>query len=480
MPIIGIMKLDDNNYYQAILTHDTRFDGVFFVGVSSTGVYCRTVCTARTPRQENCTFHPSAAAAEKAGFRPCLRCRPELAPGNARIDAINRLATAIANRLEDGELVNHSLEELAGEMGITDRHLRRVIKTAFGVSPIELVQTQRLLLAKRLLTDTDLSVIDVAFASGFASLRRFNALFKDRYGLNPTSLRKTRGDQLPQETLKCELSYRPPYDWDTLINFIQNRLIKGVETIENNCYLRTIRVGKYQGWIKVSPLIQLNRLKVEMPTTLAPVLVQILARVKRQFDLAAEPQQIAQHLGTLAEKHPGLRVPGAFDGFETAVRAILGQQISVKAATTLAGRFAATFGEPLTTPFAQLTHVFPTATQIAAINAADLIALGIISNRVQSILALARAVANREIVLEPSIEIEQTLEKLKTLPGIGEWTAQYMAMRILAWPDAFPHTDLGIYKALGTNKPKEVLEMATAWQPWRAYAAMHLWRSLED
>jgi AraC family transcriptional regulator of adaptative response / DNA-3-methyladenine glycosylase II len=474
------MELNDDICYQALLAHDTRFDGLFYVGVATTGIYCRTVCPARTPRRDNCTFYPSAAAAERAGYRPCLRCRPELAPGNARIDSAGRLAAAAANRIEDGELTAKSMAELAAEIGISDRHLRRVIREEFGVSPIELAQTQRLLLAKRLLTDTDMPITEVAFAAGFASLRRFNAGFKARYRLNPTDLRRRRGATLPQETLTCELAYRPPLDWDSLVKFLLDHASAGVEAMHGDRYVRAVRVGKRQGWIAVTPSPQRHTLRVELPAaSLAPALLPLLARVKRLFDLAAEPQRISAHLGPLAEPRPGLRVPGAYDGFEMAVRAILGQQVSVKSATTLAGRFAAAFGEPIATPFPQLTCLPPTPERVAVAETGDLTGLGIIAARANSILALSRAIAEGKIHLEPGCDVETTLLKLRELPGIGEWTAQYIAMRALSWPDAFPHTDLGLYKALGETKPKRVLEIAADWRPWRAYAAMHLWKSLE-
>jgi AraC family transcriptional regulator of adaptative response / DNA-3-methyladenine glycosylase II len=501
------MKLDTDICYQALLAHDVRFDGVFYVGVATTGIYCRTVCPAKTPKQENCTFYPSAAAAERAGYRPCLRCRPELAPGNARIDSAGRLAAAAANRIEDGELTEKSMAELAADIGITDRHLRRVIRDEFGVSPIELAQTQRLLLAKRLLTDTNLPITEVAFAAGFSSLRRFNAQFKERYRLNPTNLRKGRGkrekgkdeshvDSIIEGTgsasehshfslfplpssLVCDLAYRPPLAWDHLIRFLVGRASCGVEAMEGERYLRTVRSGKHRGWITVAPAPGRNALRVELSAALAPALLPVLARVKRLFDLAAEPQQIAERLGPLAEPRPGLRVPGAYDGFEMAVRAILGQQITVKAATTLAGRFSAAFGEPIITPYAQLTHLSPAAERVASADVTEIIALGIITARANSIQALARAVAEGRVSLEPGVAVETTMSRLQELPGIGEWTAQYIAMRALGWPDAFPHTDLGIYKALGETKPKRILEIAEGWRPWRSYAAMHLWKSLE-
>lgn len=477
------VPLDADACYQAILTHDARFDGAFFVGVATTGIYCRTICPAKTPRQDRCTFYPSAAAAERAGYRPCLRCRPELAPGSARVDAVGRLAARALSRIEDGALTETDVEGLAGEMGISGRHLRRVLLHEFGVTAIELAQTQRLLLAKRLLTDTDLPVTEIAFASGFSSLRRFNALFQERYRLAPTALRKARhANAAPRETLVCEVAYRPPLEWETLRDYVASRGYRGAETALGGRYMRTVALGKHRGWIAVAPPENARRftLRVEVSATLAPALPAVLARVKRLFDVAAEPRRIAEHLGPLALAHPGLRVPGAFDGFEVALRCVLGQRISVRAATTLAGRFADVFGEPFETPFPELNRLAPSPARIAAAAPEEIAALGVPLGRANAILALARAAAEESLLLEPGADVDETTARLKELPGIGEWTAQYTAMRALAWPDAFPHTDLGIHKALGETNPKRVLEIAEAWRPWRAYAVMHLWKSLEE
>ncbi len=473
------MNLEAGICYKALSTGDARFDGVFFVGVSSTGIYCRPICPAKAPRRENCTFFPSAAAAERAGYRPCLRCRPELAPGNSQVDASSRLAAAAASRIEDGALTEGSVEDLASELGITDRHLRRVIETEYGVSPIELAQTQRLLLAKRLLTDTRLPITEVALASGFSSLRRFNALFKERYRLNPKDLRKRRPAETAQECLTCELAYRPPFEWDLMLGFLARRATCGVEAVSGGRYARTVEIGEHRGWVSIERARNKNALRVQVSAGLAPVLVLVLSRVKSLFDLAARPELIANHLGSLAAGAPGLRVPGAFDGFELAVRAILGQQVSVKGAGTLSGRFAAALGEPIETPFDSLTHLTPTAERVASAKPEDIVSLGILASRGKTILALGEAVSNRVIVLDARADVERTIAGLKELPGIGEWTAQYIAMRALSWPDAFPHTDLGVYRALGESSPKRVLEIAEAWRPWRSYAAMHLWNSLE-
>lgn len=477
------MFLDHDHCYQALTAHDPRFDGRFYVGVSSTGIYCRPVCSVRTPKKQNCSFFPSAAAAESEGYRPCLRCRPELAPGNASVDAAERLAQSAASLIDDGELVDNGLEDLSARLRVSSRHLRRVFDAAFGVSPVEYAQTQRLLLAKRLLTDTVLPVTEIAMASGFASLRRFNALFKQRYRLNPSDLRKNVPLPATTDALFFELGFRPPFDWPALLAFLGKRAIEGVEDVSDGCYRRTVRVaaagGNLRGWLSVTCSPRKPVLQIAMSASLAKAIPFVLARVKRLFDLVCDPQQITDSLGPLAAGSPGLRLPGAFDGFELAVRAVLGQQITVRAARTLAGRFATAFGDAIETPSSALHHMFPTAAQIAARSQPEVSALGIVTVRANAILALARHIADGDLQLEPRADVETTLAALKSVPGIGEWTAQYIAMRALSWPDAFPHTDYGVLKALGTKSPRDALARAAQWQPWRAYAVMHLWHSLE-
>ncbi len=476
------MTLDSNICYRAMRARDARFDGRFFVAVSSTHIYCRPVCTVKPPRRENCRFYPSAAAAESAGYRPCLRCRPELAPGNASVDATTRLAQAAASMIEDRTLEDDGLEAIAVRLGITDRHLRRAFRAEFGVSPVEFAQTQRLLLAKRLLTDTALPVTEIAFASGFASVRRFNALFKAQYRLQPSQLRRVAPGAAALDTLDFELSFRPPYDWPVVSAFLGARAIAGVEALENGLYRRTVRVavdGRQQfGWLEVGLSRKKPALRVSVSASLARALPPVLSRIKALMDLACNPVEVAQALGTLAKKHPGLRVPGAFDGFEVAVRAILGQQVTVAAARTVAGRFAAAFGDRVDTPFDALTTAFPTAERVAAVPYGRIAKLGMPGARARTVITLAREVADGKLVLMPNADIEATLDKLRALPGIGEWTAQYIAMRALAWPDAFPHTDVGVMKALNLSNPKRVLAAGEAWRPWRAYAVMHLWQSL--
>jgi len=481
---ITSMTLDSATCYRALRARDARFDGRFFVAVSSTRIYCRPVCTVKPPRRENCRFYPSAAAAESAGYRPCLRCRPELAPGNASVDATTRVAQAAASLIEDRALDADGLEAVASRLGITDRHLRRAFGAEFGVSPVEFAQTQRLLLAKRLLTDTALPVTEIAFASGFGSLRRFNALFKSRYRLQPGQLRRhMRGTVAPAaDALNFELSFRPPYDWEAIGSFLGARAIAGVEAFGDGCYRRTVRVAQegkqHLGWVEIGLSPKKPALRVAVSASLARVLPPVLSRVKALMDLACNPTEVAQALGDLAKHHPGMRVPGAFDGFEVAVRAILGQQVTVAAARTVAGRFAAALGDAVATPFGALTTVFPTAARVADEASGRIARLGMPGARARSVVALARAVADGDLVLMPNADIEATLDRLRALPGVGEWTAQYIAMRALAWPDAFPHTDLGVMKALGMQEARRVLAAGEAWRPWRAYAVMHLWQSL--
>ncbi|MCC4309655.1 DNA-3-methyladenine glycosylase 2 [Alcanivorax marinus] len=471
---------DDDVRYRALSARDPRFDGHFYVAVSTTGVYCRPVCPARLPRRAHCVFFPSAAAAEAQGFRPCLRCRPELAPGRASVDARQRLARAAAARLEAG-LADQDLAGLAAALGVSDRHLRRVFRLEYGVTPVAYAQTQRLLLAKRLLTETGLPVTEVALAAGFGSLRRFNALFRQRYRLKPSSLRRPggRGDT---DSFTLRLAYRPPYDWPALRDFLGQRAIAGVESVEEGSYRRTVALRRgdhgVRGWLTVAPVKGRDQLAVTLSASLAGAVPEVLARLRHLFDLDCQPSEVAAALGPLMAAHPGLRVPGAFDGFEAAVRAVLGQQITVRAAQTLAGRVAAALGEPLETPFAALTHTFPDAATVAATDPDTLGGLGILRGRVGAIRALASACDRGELVLAPGAPVEETLAALKALPGIGDWTAHYLALRALSWPDAFPAADYGVLKALGERSPARARRHAEAWRPWRAYAVMALWRNL--
>ena len=477
--------LTADQHYQAVLTRDARFDGRFFVAVKTTRIYCRPICRVKPPLQKNCRYFNYAAAAEAAGFRPCKRCRPELAPGNSSMEASSQLARLAAHLINQDFLADHSLSELADKLGVTDRQMRRVFGEEFGVSPIEFWQTQRLLLAKQLLTDSRMPVTTVAYASGFQSLRRFNTLLKARYRLTPTDLRKTQkhGAAANLSDFSFRLSYRPPLDWERLLGFLSRRAIPHVEVVSDGVYFRTVRIQRRDrelvGSIRVSHEPKGRVLAVRLSDSLLPVCAAVLERTKQLFDLHAEPAAIYTALQILPGLKPGLRVPGSFDPFEMAVRAILGQQISVAAASTLTGRLAVHLGDALPTPAHSLTHLFPTPARMAWASATEIKALGITGRRAETLIALAKAVVNGELILESGRRVEEALTQLNKIPGIGEWTAQYIAMRALSWPDAFPHTDLGLRKALNGITAGEVLTMAEKWRPWRAYAAMHLWNTLE-
>lgn len=488
----GIIS-DAKACYAAFKAHDVRFDGRLFICVASTGIYCRPVCRVKRPKEANCSFQPSAAAAEMAGYRPCLKCRPELAPGLAPVDSSTFLARKAALRIEDDCLSESGLAQLADSLGVTDRHLRRVFSAAYGVPPVRYLQTRRLLLAKSLLADTSLPVTEIAFAAGFGSVRRFNDLFKKHYRLAPSALRKVgRGAAAPGdgEGARVHLGYRPPYGWNALLSFLDGRAIPGVESVGGGAYRRTVAMrhgGETRyGWISVANDEKRNALAITLSPSLLPVLPKVLARVRLQFDLDSDPQEISAALSVMNEWRPslfvpGTRVPGCFDPFEMAARAVLGQQITVKAARTLAGRLANAFGDKVETPFDNLAIAFPTPERILALDGpieGHFGPLGIIGARARSIAGLARSMAEGRVTLSPTADVEREMRALLELPGFGKWTVEYLAMRALGWPDAFPHTDYGVRKAMGGMNDSRMLEMAEQWRPWRSYATMSLWNSL--
>jgi AraC family transcriptional regulator of adaptative response / DNA-3-methyladenine glycosylase II len=478
--------------YAAFKAKDPRFDGRFFVGVSSTGIYCRPVCRAKQPKIENCTFYHTAAEAEQAGYRPCLLCRPELAPGASITDAASNLVYRATKMLEKNCGNRQSLEEIAGRLGYTDRHLRRVFTEAYHVSPVQYLQTCRLLLAKNLLTDTDLPVLDIAITAGFGSLRRFNDLFKKQYNLSPTALRKrTSGKNKHISDVTLALGYRPPYFWEKMLEFFAGRAINGVEAVKNNEYMRTAHLvtakGKHvYGWVRVGHKPGKNALAVTVSETLLPALPQVLARIRHLFDLHCDPDAVYETLQVMNDIRPGLcvlgaRVPGCFNAFEMAVRAVLGQQITVKAAGTLTARIVAAYGTPVQTGIEGLTHIFPSPEDIVALGGTienHFGALGIIAARSRTIYELAQTLAQKEIDFDLCVQPEEEMKKLMAIRGIGSWTAQYIAMRTMEWPDAFLETDAGIKRALEPYTSKELLEIAEAWRPWRSYATVNLWNSL--
>jgi AraC family transcriptional regulator of adaptative response / DNA-3-methyladenine glycosylase II len=401
------------------------------------------------------------------------------------MDAPGRVARRAAARIEAGALNDGgSLESLAAELGLSSRQLRRDMRQEFGVAPVVLAQTRRLLLAKHLLTETSLPMIAVASASGFASLRRFNALFREHYGMPPSRLRRRQADAAADpSSLTLTLAYRPPFEWGGLLRFLSGRATAGVEVVADGRYARTLAVGGASGWLRVEDRPGRSAVAIEMAASLLPALAAVLGKVRGLFDLDCRPDRIAAQLATdprLAAAvglFPGLRVPGGVDGFELAVRAILGQRISVAAATTLAGRFASAFGEPLATPVAGLDRLSPRPGRVAAVDPAEIRALGVAGPRAEAIRGLASAMADGSLRLEPGADPAAAIARLKRLPGVGDWTAHYIAMRALRWPDAFPAGDLALMRAAGTSSARSLDAIAEAWRPWRAYAAMHLWNS---
>jgi AraC family transcriptional regulator, regulatory protein of adaptative response / DNA-3-methyladenine glycosylase II len=481
------MDMDRIACYRAISTRDARFDGRLFVGVKTTGIYCRPICPARTPKLENTSFYASAAAAQEAGFRPCLRCRPETSPDLAFWRGTSNTVSRALALIEAGGLDEADVEGLANRLGVGARQLRRLFHQHVGASPIAVAQTRRILLAKQLIHETRLPMAEVALASGFNSVRRFNETFLQMFGRPPATLRRIRSDQTRREAgaLSIRLSYRPPYDWDAMLSFLGQRAIPGVETISGTTYRRTIAIGGHFGVIGVAPADK-NRVDVSLRFPDMAALPQIIARVRRVFDLAADPDTIGAHLALdpvlapLVRLRPGLRVPGAWDGFELAVRAIFGQQITVPAATRLLGRLVEVHGTPLPAMAGDgegLSHLFPSPARLAK---ADLATLGMPNARAMAVTSLAQAISADPMIFSRSASLEQTIAKLRSLPGIGEWTAQYIAMRELREPDAFPAADIGLMRAMASAdgrrpSPSELLARAESWRPWRAYAALHLW-----
>ncbi|MFK7954746.1 MAG: Ada metal-binding domain-containing protein [Lysobacterales bacterium] len=481
------LATDPTACYRALQSHDARFDGRFFVGVKTTGIYCRPVCRARLPLQKNCTFFNNAPAAERSGFRPCLRCRPETAPGWSTTDISGQLAVAASSIMQKLLHQNPRVTDIAERLGVSARHLRRLFEDHFGVSPVDYLQTQRLLMAKRLLTDTSMSVTDIAGAAGFGSLRRLNASMKERYNLSPSALRAHNlGGKAVQQTaangLQFSMPVREPYDFEWMCSFFQSRSIEGLERASQSGYQRVLSVagpeGPLTGWIELTRQVD-NTLKLTVSHSLAPAIAPVLVLTRQLFDLDADPDSFLPTLGTLANANPGIRVPGAVSGFEIAVRAVLGQQVTVKAARTLAARFVTRFGEPCRfDDQPHLTHAFPSPEKISRVRHSSIAKLGIISRRSETLRTLAKAIAAGQLDLSPGAPVATTIEQLNSLPGIGDWTSQYMAMRALRWPDAFPAADYGVMKALQVETAPNARRAAQQWSPWRAYAVMHLWASL--
>jgi AraC family transcriptional regulator, regulatory protein of adaptative response / DNA-3-methyladenine glycosylase II len=487
------LNLDHEACYRVFAARDPRFDGRIFIGVRTTGIYCRPICPARTPKRENVSFYPTASAAQEAGFRPCLRCRPESSPDlgawRGTSNTVSRALTLIAEGVLDGE----AIDAVARRLGVGERHLRRLFKQHLGASPIAVAQTRRVLFAKQLIVETTMPLAEIALASGFGSVRRFNATFQALYNRAPRDLRRYRGTNSECSAavgITLTLPYAPPYDWDAMVRFLAARAIAGIEVVEESkVYRRSIAFDGAQGIIAVEPDGDRYGLKVTIRFPRVEYLAAIVERVRRVFDLRADPLAIGKHLSAdrflapLVVRRPGLRVPGAWDGFEIAIRAVLGQQIPVPAARKLAAKLVSAYGDPSDTALTEgLAHTFPTPARIAH---ADLSALGMPAVRAAALSSLAAAAAVDGCLFSPRESLEAAIAKLRSLRGIGEWTAQYIAMRALREPDAFPAADIGLMRAMSKLDGKRpsastLLARAEAWRPWRAYAAQHLWSADAD
>jgi AraC family transcriptional regulator of adaptative response / DNA-3-methyladenine glycosylase II len=500
------MDIDPDTAWKALASHDARYDGRLFVAVTSTRIYCRPICRVRTPKRENCRFFPNAATAEQAGFRPCLRCRPELAPGLSLMDSSHVLAQHAARMIEHAVRAGAAVRmpQVAARLGVTERHLRRVFAEAHGVSPMDYLTTQRLLQAKQLLTDTDLPVTEVALACGFESLRRFNAVFAEQVRLKPTELRRAGAAARDQErpaspkasAMRVRLGYRPPYDIPSMIAFWEQRALAGVEQVEGRVIRRTwaapapagaSAAEPARGWIEIEFLPTRHEVELRASANLAVHGGQLLEATRHALDLDADPAHMAPVLAALARLHPrsaataGLRLPGSFDGFETAARIVLGQQVTVAAARTLTRRIVERFGAKVSTPWAALDRCFPDARTIAGASPDSIGELGIVRQRVAALQALARAAVDG-LPLHRGAPLAGTLAELRALPGVGDWTAELLALRVLGWPDAFPASDIGVLKALGFAQARDApraVTLAEDWRPWRSYAVIALWRALE-
>ncbi len=489
---------DSDACYLALKAHDARFDGSFFAAVTSTGIYCRPVCRVKTPRRENLRFYRHAAEAEAAGFRPCLRCRPELAPRAASWsteDASRILALQAARLMDEPDAWRHMtsarptfgqssgglMPRIAQRLGVTDRHLRRIFDAHFGVSPLQYLQTRRLLAAKQLIADTRLPMSQVAASSGFSSVRRFNDAFSRHYGLNPSALRRARSTSDGQG-VTVRLGWRPPYDVQAMVGFLRLRALPGVEQVAGLEYTRTLRLVQgaqaRSGWLRARFDEDRAQAVLTISDSLAAALPALINRVRAAFDLDADPIAIHAALHAAFPSGEGLRVPGTLDGFELAVRAVLGQQVTVAAARTLGARLVAAFGDPIETPVAGLDRLFPTPAALAAATGDELGRLGITRQRQTALHALAHAVLDGRIALHPGVDVAATCAELCALPGIGDWTAQYIAMRALRWPDAFPAGDVALQKALGVGSARAAAQAAEKWRPWRGYSVLRAWHAM--
>jgi len=473
------MILDWRVCSRARLSRDPRFDGKFYIGVLGSRVYCRPICPAPTAKEKNCRYFSTAAAAAEAGFRPCLRCRPESCPGTpAGMGTSNTVSRALRLIGESG-LEDGGVEWLAERLGVGSRHLRRLFVRHLGATPTAVEQTRRMHFAKKLIDETNLPMQEVAIASGFGSVRRFNAGIQNVYHRTPSQLRHlARRTGIHTGEQYCfRLNFRPPYHWQAMLDFLAPRATPGVELVQSAVYRRTVSVNGVEGYFEVS-MDECDALLVRIEFPDPRSLFSIVERIRAMFDVNADWSSIAKTLrtdrllGAIVKSEAGIRVPGCWNGFELAVRAILGQQVTVRGATSLAGRLTEQFGKKFTGPNG-LTHLFPSA---EALSNAKLTSIGLTVARAETLRELARTVAREQVKFDGVVDSEDFLRRLCGIPGIGAWTAQYIAMRALAEPDAFPSSDLGLLRASGAGSARELESRAELWRPWRAYAAMYLWR----
>ncbi len=488
-PYTEVMVLDEEICWRASRSRDRRFDGLFFSGVVTTGVYCRPICPVVGPKRQNVRFYPSAAAAEAAGFRACHRCRPEAAPGSPAWVGSSATVSRALRLISTGPVPPQSAEALAERLGLGARHLRRLFTRHLGTTPQVVARTRRTHFARRLIDDTELPMSEVALASGFGSIRQFNQAIRVSFGRPPTQLRREaagRREESAEGEIAIKLAYRPPLAWDALLGFLGPRAIPGVESADAASYRRTIELDGAVGMLEVRQDPGAAQLVLRVRIRETAGLGHVVEGVRRIFDLRANPLQIATdlsqdpELARLVEKRPGIRIPGAWDPFELAVRAVLGQQITVKGATTLAGRLVRSFGKPIgECGLAPLTHLFPSPDVLAG---ADVSSIGMPRARAETIRRLASDVASGKLTLYGVGRTEAVAQALREIPGIGDWTVQYIAMRALSEPDAFPASDLGLRGALAGARlsTAALARRSEHWRPWRAYAAMWLWASLAE
>ncbi|GAW48666.1 MULTISPECIES: DNA-3-methyladenine glycosylase 2 [unclassified Nocardioides] len=485
----SIERLDAESCYRAVKSRDRRFDGVFYTAVRTTGIYCRPSCPARTPALQNVTFHPSAASAQAAGYRACKRCLPDATPGSPDWDVAATAAGRAMRLIADGVVDREGVEGLAARVGYTPRHLTRILNGELGAGPLALARAKRAQTARVLIETTELTYADIAFASGFSSIRQFNETIREVYAASPTDLRGRRGVGRPTTgSITMRLAVRTPYAGHALLGFLATRAVPGVEAAGEGWYARTLSLPHGSGTVRL-----------EIPDVTEPGQTAFVTaafaledlrdtaaateRVRRMLDADCDPLAVGDAfagdpvIGPLVRALPGLRVPGHVDGHEIAVRAVLGQQVSVAGARTVAARLVERHGRRVAHPVMGLTHLFPDAATLAGLAPED---LPMPRSRGRALIALCAALASGDLALDRGPDRNDVRRALLEIPGIGPWTADYIALRALGHPDVFLPTDIGIRDALAGlgRDPSSAAELAEGWRPWRSYAQLHLWQTL--